>query len=588
MYSRDKNGMSPVRTWTEGRTLYEQGRYLRSEISSKEIHSQLIEREEPQSPFLKLFQNHRGSFEDQTYRAFNPQPSSPQWEKIQASWEQRLQEDGLEAIFRELKIKEPAKYFELLFGSRSLWFEPTLNDGLSFRRSSEALKADIPTMAFELTKQASRHPVSPVNGQRHLFSGQRSKGWGLQVSNNAKLFNDENALNNAQILDSLDAFLVQPELKSALKSKGPYLHFKQDPELADWMTYTESLTLNENSLNNRQLSRRVQFADFDDVRKRSSRDSRDSRLGKGLQNAFAAHPLKQNTTSKHNKRGLTLRGPAPRALILGHKAALYLNEFEYESFCDLAKALVTHEEEDMGYVHSVRRVKPRSRKVVSSSRESTNSTDTDEIPPTVEFVVDIKSERDMQSFRIIDRSKEGRQTYLQKVLPVLSLQQTHSSIRVRSIQLDCQFECTCVADSRELKVIAVDVGYLSVFARWNRPQDIESNSLIFEKSVLNCLYPRRKTMQSDIFAIDVPNIDETFYIDRSLHPMLTQTMQEVFGRLTGQDKSDGPMIDRESTHIYITQRRLSNTRVADNLLQKSPSQQSPGKSSRLKYNRFRS
>ncbi|KAL9017283.1 MAG: hypothetical protein Q9185_005374 [Variospora sp. 1 TL-2023] len=308
----------------------------------------------------------------------------------------------------------------------------------------------------------------------------------------------------------------------------------------------------------------LRFADEEEyLCGKSSAASISTTTAQQMQHAFAMHALNQghgvglrNEFSKDFRR-LKIKPPRPRTFILGHKAGLWLTEYSYQSFCDLAKALALHEQQTIGYV------------------DERNQRD----ERVYDFYVEIEGERQGKS-AINPNSKRDtfRETFETAVLPLLNRPDPKPRIRVRAqidtlrkqIGIHCNFDCDC-DDSRELELMALDVGRLRVLAewhRWNEDALLHSNSLIFETTMFDLLYPSPAFADEYEFIMELP--DHTIYrLVRGTKPMLGAEAQQALSRFTTIEKEAGV----QPRQVQLWPRGESTVEMA----QASPCQKSPGK-----------
>ncbi|KAI4147549.1 MAG: hypothetical protein LQ341_001771, partial [Variospora aurantia] len=307
----------------------------------------------------------------------------------------------------------------------------------------------------------------------------------------------------------------------------------------------------------------LRFADDEeDPYGKSSAASISATMAQQMQHAFAMHALNQghgvglrNEFSKDFRR-LKIKPPRPRTFILGHKAGLWLTDYSYQSFCDLAKALALHEQQTIGYVDERNKRDER----------------------VYDFYVEIEGERQGKS-AINPNSKKDtfRETFETAVLPLLNRPDPKPRIRVRA-QIDtlrkqigthCNFDCDC-DDSRELELMALDVGRLRVLAewhRWNEDALLHSNSLIFETTMFDLLYPSPAFADEYEFIMELPD-HTTYRLVRGTKPMLGAEAQQALSRFTTIEKEAGV----QPRQVQLWPRGESTVEMA----QASPCQKSPG------------
>lgn len=118
---------------------------------------------------------------------FGPQPGDPDWEKVEADWEQKLETLGIDVILKGYLRDHPDKFSALRYAAMSSRVRPARGDDQYARQFNDVLKTAIPTVAFKLTQQTFERPVSPINFQEPLIRGTLPKGWNLR-GEEAELF----------------------------------------------------------------------------------------------------------------------------------------------------------------------------------------------------------------------------------------------------------------------------------------------------------------------------------------------------------------------------------------------------------------
>lgn len=279
-----------------------------------------------------------------------------------------------------------------------------------------------------------------------------------------------------------------------------------------------------------------------------------------MKHAFAMHALNQGhgvglRNEFPSTARLKLKPPRPRSLIHGHKAALWLTDYSYESFCGLARALALHEQQTFGYVYDG----------LGARKESNR------------FYVEIEEELQGKT-ALNSGSATFKNTYENVILPFLKRPDPKRRIRVRAqintlreqIGIDCDFDCDC-DDSRELELEALDVGKLRVLAEWHRwgeEAQLASNSLIFETTIFDLLYPSPAFDDQFDFIMELP--DHTRHrLVRGTEPFLGAEVQEALSHFTTTTEVAG--VKPQQVKLWPQRGPMIEPPQA------SPSQKSPGK-----------
>ncbi|KAI4169761.1 MAG: hypothetical protein LQ348_007221, partial [Seirophora lacunosa] len=304
----------------------------------------------------------------------------------------------------------------------------------------------------------------------------------------------------------------------------------------------------------------LRFADEDeDFYGRSSAASESMTTEQQMKHAFAMHALNQGhgvglRNEFPSTARLKLKPPRPRSLIHGHKAALWLTDYSYESFCGLARALALHEQQTFGYVYDG----------LGARKESNR------------FYVEIEEELQGKT-ALNSGSATFKNTYENVILPFLKRPDPKRRIRVRAqintlreqIGIDCDFDCDC-DDSRELELEALDVGKLRVLAEWHRwgeEAQLASNSLIFETTIFDLLYPSPAFDDQFDFIMELP--DHTRHrLVRGTEPFLGAEVQEALSHFTTTTEVAG--VKPQQVKLWPQRGPMIEPPQA------SPSQKSPG------------
>ncbi|KAI4192320.1 MAG: hypothetical protein LQ346_004365 [Caloplaca aetnensis] len=255
-----------------------------------------------------------------------------------------------------------------------------------------------------------------------------------------------------------------------------------------------------------------------------------------MHHVFALHALLQgHGTGLQNPipHKLKMQPPRQRTLILGHKAGLYLSDYRYECFCAVAKALALHEQQTFGYV--MERGGP--------AKEAGG------------FAVEIEGDRRRKGGNAFMFSQSTfKENYHQHILPVLQRNELDKPrVRVRAqtdvpradrkvveeVPHTCGFVCGC-DDSRELELVALDVGYLRVFAEWHRWREetkLLSNSRVFEATLFDLLFPEEAFIEG-YYMLELPG-GESYRLRRGTEPLLSEEIQRAFTDLTTRERQEG-------------------------------------------------
>ncbi|KAL8650673.1 MAG: hypothetical protein Q9226_005044, partial [Calogaya cf. arnoldii] len=182
-------------------------------------------------------------------------------------------------------------------------------------------------------------------------------------------------------------------------------------------------------------------------------------------------------------------------------------------------------------------------------------------------------------------TESGRRQYERSILPILEQTEPKPLIRVRDGKLDCDgdlnyedlenYDLECKEpshdNSRDLEVLAPDVGYLRILANWHlwREQPkLHENSLIFENGVIQLLFP--STDGNDEYKVELPD-GSTFHIARNSPPTLPAELQEALSHITTAESQEGVEPKQIKLRPYTPPNNLTMERPPA-----SPSQKSPG------------
>lgn len=157
---------------------------------------------------------------------FGPQPGDPDWEKVEADWERRLETLGAKEVLKGYLRRDPDKFSALRFAALSSWVRPARCDDQYARQFNEILKIAVPTLAFKLTQQTFERPVSPINFQEPLVRGKKPQGWDLHGEEAANIDKEYEVVHHDEDeLEFLDFFNEKSHGELLLRSElaKPYI-----------------------------------------------------------------------------------------------------------------------------------------------------------------------------------------------------------------------------------------------------------------------------------------------------------------------------------------------------------------------------
>lgn len=305
----------------------------------------------------------------------------------------------------------------------------------------------------------------------------------------------------------------------------------------------------------------LRFADDEQLYDSSPNATETMTFREQMHHAFALHALLQgHGTGLQNAipQKLKMNPPRQRTLILGHKAGLYLSDYSYDSFCAVAKALALHEQQTFAYVME------RGGRLKQAGG----------------FAVEVEGDMKRKGGNAFMFSqKTFRDNYEMFILPLLQRNDVNKPrIRVRAetdIEAkkrdvpNCGFVCDC-DDSRELELVALDVGFLRVLASWHRWEEeaqLLSNSRVFETTMFELLFPGEAFVEN-YYMLELPD-GESYRLQRGTEPLLSGEIQEALSRLTTREKQAG-----------VEPRKVKLWPVKGPLIERSqisPARRSPGK-----------
>lgn len=151
---------------------------------------------------------------------FGPLPGDPEWDHIEKNWEQRLEKEGLDSVIRAISRDYPERNNELRYGGKSSKVKPARGNNNYAHQFNTVLSMAVPTVAFKLTQQHFGRPVSPLNYQEPLTSGQAPKCWGL-AGEELEIFdgNYEVVQHNEDELEFLDFYNEKSNGEPMLRSE---------------------------------------------------------------------------------------------------------------------------------------------------------------------------------------------------------------------------------------------------------------------------------------------------------------------------------------------------------------------------------
>ena len=249
-----------------------------------------------------------------------------------------------------------------------------------------------------------------------------------------------------------------------------------------------------------------------------------SSAGKGiLRNNSATTTTDKDSNPQKGKSKLRLYQRPRKTLILGHKAGLWLTNYAFESFCQVANTLLLHQWNDL---HT-----SRLPKMVGPKRLQ-----------NWEFSVDIR-DGDKKDKQVVIKpyTEVGRKNYEKFIMPVLQKNEPKPLIRVRDGKLECGFDCKDPScdNSRDLEVIAPDVGFLRILVDWHRWREhpkLIDNSQVFENGVFGLLFPLPDGNKE--YMIELPD-GSTFHVSRDASPSFSAEVQEALSGMTTSESREG-------------------------------------------------
>ncbi|KAL9636809.1 MAG: hypothetical protein Q9204_002109 [Flavoplaca sp. TL-2023a] len=214
----------------------------------------------------------------------------------------------------------------------------------------------------------------------------------------------------------------------------------------------------------------------------------------------------------------------PRTLIHGHKAGLWLTNYNFVSFCHVSNALLLHQWNDLG----------RQPKLIGPKGVK-----------NFEFSVNIMYGHTKKKQVVIFKpfTEAGKGKYEKHILPVLEMREPKPTVQIRHGGWKCGCECeeepSC-DNSRDLEVLAPDVGFLRILAdwhRWQEPSKLIENSQVFEQGIFELLFPSLIHKRNE-YTIELPD-GSTFHVSRDGYPSLSARLQEALSRITTAESQEG-------------------------------------------------
>lgn len=281
-----------------------------------------------------------------------------------------------------------------------------------------------------------------------------------------------------------------------------------------------------------------------------------SSAGKGiLRNKSATTAADKDSNPQKGKSKLRLFQRPRKTLILGHKAGLWLTNYAFESFCQVANTLLLHQWNDLHTSRLPKMVGPKKLQ-------------------NWEFSVDIR-DGDKKDKQVVIKpyTEVGRKNYEKFIMPVLQKNEPKLLIRVRDGKLECGFECKDPScdNSRDLEVIAPDVGFLRILVDWHRWREhpkLVDNSQVFENGVFGLLFPLPDGNKE--YMIELPD-GSTFHVSRDASPSFSAEVQEALSHITTAESWEGVRPEKIKLIPYTPVQAITMARPPT-----SPSQRSPG------------
>ena len=150
----------------------------------------------------------------------------------------------------------------------------------------------------------------------------------------------------------------------------------------------------------------------------------------------------------------------------------------------------------------------------------------------------------------ISSTLASQRLYARTVKPFLTRPLFEFRVRSSSFDKSSPF---VVKDKFNLKVVRAGIGYFHVFARWNEPSAVDTNSACFEEA-LDFLYSRPGSGETnpDMVTISVPEIG-SYAVDRRLNLVVNARIQAIFSDITGLTSNtfSVPSHRQKPAEIYV-------------------------------------
>ncbi|MCJ1467978.1 hypothetical protein MMC07_006604 [Pseudocyphellaria aurata] len=223
----------PIRTVQNAWTEAGDGEFYRETNPKRDSHlrSQNLDKADtelqwrPWRPEGTLFEipfNSSNQRDTEVSGQFGPQPGDPDWEKIEAGWERRLETLGAKEVLKDYLTRDPDKFSALRFAALSSWVRPARGNDQYARQFNAILKTAVPTLAFKLTQQTFERPVSPINFQEPLVRGKTPQGWDLHGEEAANFDKEYEAVHHEDDeLEFLDFFNEKSYGELLLRRRKP-------------------------------------------------------------------------------------------------------------------------------------------------------------------------------------------------------------------------------------------------------------------------------------------------------------------------------------------------------------------------------
>lgn len=218
-------------------------------------------------------------------RQNGPQPGDPEWEVIEAGFEEQLTQKDFRPFMVDYKRQNPERYEALNYGPKSPIVRPVSGDDPDTKLFNDVLKTSVPTVAFKLTQQHFERPVSPINEQEPLTRGQDPKHWTSDPNSmeDAEMTYEGLVMHEEGELEFLDFYNEKAYGKIMIRSK-----YKTDPLLLNILYLNRNIgrkPIPEKYIHREEPYRAPTLKDLEGDQ--PGAEERPTDLGKGLQNALA-------------------------------------------------------------------------------------------------------------------------------------------------------------------------------------------------------------------------------------------------------------------------------------------------------------